>query len=113
MSERKTRIDKGVPRTPKTTVRLDFIRYFAGLDRTGQDRFMDDCRLVQEVVEIARKPKSNGAGAQNLDVRCDTCAGTGFIDAAEMRSCAECSGSGKRLVAGARLEQRGTHLEVR
>lgn len=63
-------------------------------------------------IRMKRTPHKS-AIAMQLGRRCDTCAGTGFIDAAEMRSCAECSGSGKCLVAGARLEQRGTHLEVR
>ena len=58
MSERKTRIDKGVPRGPRTTQRKEFLRWFVTLSQEERCALRDDMDLVEEVIDLQRPDSS-------------------------------------------------------
>lgn len=70
MSIRKTRMDKGTVRGPRTSERKQFLIYFARLDPVEQESLLDDLELMQEMREFLTRPvdRKSGATASGDDV---------------------------------------------
>jgi len=59
MSTRKTRIDKGVPRVPKATMREIILDQYTALTPEDQDRVLEDCSLIRRTMRLTRPCDEN------------------------------------------------------